>query len=159
MLVKPHPNGWLAAVQETLKILPPVRNPSPTRVVASGITARIVTALARFRLSKCAATLKAANAPQRSTARHVWLPRTVPWSLTCAGISHQRCRAAAGRSKVECFGGIQVLTTEGANGPIAVRTKYVLEWLGSNPVPPSEIWVGEVEDHGVLASFAVNSRL
>ena len=57
------------------------------------------------------------------------------------------------------FGAMNVLAGDGANGPIVVRTKYVLEWLGSIPLPPTQIWVGEIGDEGTLASFAVNSKL
>ena len=77
-LVRPHPNGWLAAVHETFKKLPALRNPSPTRVIPSGVMPPIVDGPREISAAEVRRNTKYCGAPQRSTAGHAWLPKTAP---------------------------------------------------------------------------------
>jgi hypothetical protein len=160
VLVKPHPNGWHAAVRQTLNSLPPRRNPSPTRVIASGITARIGDGSGEISAAEVRRNTKRGQRPSAAAgqARLVAEDGTVVADLVQVSITSDPALRPEGM-KTDYFGAMKILDSDGANGPVVVHTKYVLEWLGPVQIPPTKIWVGEVEDDGVLASFAVNSKL
>ena len=160
VLVRPHRDGWLAAVREALRCLPPPRNPSPIRMIPSGITPRIGDGPGEISAAEERRNARQRHRPSAvaGQARLVAQDGTVVADRVQVSITSDPALRPKGM-RADYFGAMKVLAGEGANGPIVMHTKYVLEWLDSIPVPPAKIWVDEVEDEGVLAYFAVNSRL
>ena len=160
VLVKPHADGWLAAVREALGGLPSQRNPSPTRVIPSGITPRTGDGPFETTAADVRRNSRRGHRPSavEGRARLVAEDGTAVADRVQVSITSNPALRPEGM-KTHYFGAIRVLAGDGANGPVVAHTKYVLEWLDPSVALPTRIWVGEIEDEGARASFAVNSRL
>ncbi len=157
VLVKHNRNGWLAGVEEALATLPPPRNPPPSRVISAGLGPKIGDGLGEMsaaevrRSTARGARVAAIDGEARlASAEGVVVAERVQVSIT-----RDEALRPDGLTS-EYFGAMRVLLGDGANGSIVVATKYLLEWTGSER--PTQVWVGEVEDEGLLASFAVTGK-
>lgn len=160
VLVKPHRDGWLAALAAALQQLPPPRVVSPTRVTSAGMSPPIGNGPGQISPAQVRRNTKRGHrlSAIEGQARLVAEDGTAVADLVAVSISSDPSLRPDGM-KAQHFGALRVLLCDGARGPVAARANYVLEWLGSPTVAPIKIWVVEVEDHGVLATFAVNSKL
>lgn len=160
VLVKPHPAGWLAALTAAMQQLPPPRVVWPTRVIPSGMASPIGDTPGEMPPDQTRRNIKRAHRPSGvdGRARLVAGDGSAVADLVAVSISSDPSLRPRGM-QAEYFGALRILPCDGAQGPVTARAKYVLEWLDSPAITPTKIWVGEVEDEGVLATFAVNGKL
>lgn len=163
VLVEAHMDGWLAAVEHALSNLPPKRRAVPTRIVPIGAGARVGDGPGEVSAAQVRRETMRGPKVKSYDGRACLLDmegNVVAAEVQVSITNEPELRPDGVTSKF--FGALRVLPTAGqvlASGHVAASTAYMLDWDGPAELEPTEIWVRETEEAGVLAGFSVNGKL